>query len=256
MINEKEIVKLYTDNNKSTYDLAKMFSTYPNKIRRILVKYGVQMKTKSEAQKNALSSGKSKLPTEGKRRTKEERLKISSGLQKRWQNMDKETYEAHVSRAKQRWINMSQEEKNNMTQAAIKAIQIAGKEGSKLEKFLRDEFVRNGLNVQVHTKNIIPNENLEIDLYFPNIKTIIEIDGPSHFLPIWGEEKLQKQIKSDSHKTGLILSKGFAIIRVKHLSDSLSLNDRENLKNRLIDMLKVIKNKFPKKSERYIEIEA
>ena len=80
---------------------------------------------------------------------------------------------------------MSQEEKNNMTQAAIKAIQIAGKEGSKLEKFLRDEFVRNGLNVQVHTKNIIPNENLEIDLYFPNIKTIIEIDGPSHFLPIW-----------------------------------------------------------------------
>ena len=92
MINEKEIVKLYTDNNKSTYDLAKMFSTYPNKIRRILVKHGVQMKTKSEAQKNALSSGKSKLPTEGKRRTKEERLKISSGLQKRWQNMDKETY--------------------------------------------------------------------------------------------------------------------------------------------------------------------
>ena len=105
----------------------------------IYLSHSVQMKTKSEAQKNALSSGKSKLPTEGKRRTKEERLKISSGLQKRWQNMDKETYDAHVNRAKQRWINMSQEEKDNMTQSAIKAIQIAGKEGSKLEKFLRDE---------------------------------------------------------------------------------------------------------------------
>ena len=256
MINEKEIVKLFTDKNKSTYDLAKMYSTYPNKIRRILVKHGVQLKTKSEAQKNALVSGKSKLPTEGKHRTKEERLKISSGLQKRWQNIDKETYEAHVNRAKLRWVNMSQEEKNNMTQAAIKAIQIAGKEGSKLEKFLRNEFMKNGFNVQVHTKNIIPNENLEIDLYFPNLKTIIEIDGPSHFLPIWGEEKLQKQIKSDSHKTGLILGKGFAIIRVKHLSDSLSLSNREKLKDRLIQMLRDIQTKFPKKSQRYIEIEA
>ena len=109
MINEKEIVKLYTDNNKSTYDLAKMYSNTLIKLG-VYLSSTVQMKTKSEAQKNALSSGKSKLPTEGKRRTKEERLKISSGLQKRWQNMDKETYDAHVNRAKQRWINMSQEE--------------------------------------------------------------------------------------------------------------------------------------------------
>ena len=50
-MNEKEIVSQYTDNNKSTYDLANMYNTYPNKIRRILVKHGVQLKTKSEAQK-------------------------------------------------------------------------------------------------------------------------------------------------------------------------------------------------------------
>jgi very-short-patch-repair endonuclease len=92
-------------------------------------------------------------------------------------------------------------------------------------------------------------------MYFPEVKAIIEIDGPSHFLPIWGEEKLKKQIKADADKTGLILSRGLAIIRVKNLSDSLSLASQENLKTRLINILDSMKNNFPKESERYIEIE-
>ena len=35
--------------------IAEMFETYPNKIRRILQKHGVKILNKSEAQKNALS---------------------------------------------------------------------------------------------------------------------------------------------------------------------------------------------------------
>jgi very-short-patch-repair endonuclease len=255
-MNEKEIVKQYIDNNKSTYDLANMYNTYPNKIRRILVKHGIQLKTKSQAQKNALSNGKSQLPTQGKTRTKEERLKISSSLKKRWDNIDKEAYDEHVKRAKKRWSDMPEQEKKNMSQAAMKAIRTAGKEGSKLEKFLREEISREGYTIETHKKNLIPNENLEIDMYFPEMKTIIEIDGPSHFMPIWGEEKLQKQIKADAHKTGLILSKGFIIIRVKNLADALCLSSRESLKNNLVTMLKSIESKFPTKSKRYIEIEA
>jgi very-short-patch-repair endonuclease len=92
-------------------------------------------------------------------------------------------------------------------------------------------------------------------MYFPEFKAIIEIDGPSHFLPIWGEEKLQKQMKADQNKTGLILSKGFIIIRVKNLSDSLSLIKQEELKNTILSILDSIKGKYPEKSKRYIEIE-
>jgi len=84
---------------------------------------------------------------------------------------------------------------------------------------------------------------------------VLEVDGPSHFLPIWGDEKLKKQIKADSHKTGLILSKGYAIIRVRHASDTLSLGSKEELKNKLVDQLNSIKKKFPKQSMRYIEID-
>jgi very-short-patch-repair endonuclease len=93
-----------------------------------------------------------------------------------------------------------------MAEAATESIRKAGKEGSKLENFLLRKITDAGFKVDFHKKNLIPNEKLEIDLYVPECKTIIEIDGPSHFLPVWGDEKLQKQIKADLQKSGLILS--------------------------------------------------
>ena len=246
---------MYVNNNMSTYEIAKEVGTYPNKIRRVLIKNKVEIKGKSEAQKNAIKKGVAKIPTKGKPRSNEEKIKISSSLKRYWKEMPEEKYEDYVSRAKKRWLEISEEDKRNMQRLAIKAIQKAGKEGSKLEKFLYEEFVAAGFKVKVHQKHIIPNENLEVDMYFPEEKCIIEIDGPSHFLPIWGEEKLMKQMKADSNKTGLILSRGFAIIRVKHMSDSLPLSDKEELKNKLVDIVSQIKNKFPPKSRRYIELE-
>jgi hypothetical protein len=74
-------------------------------------------------------------------------------------------------------------------------------------------------------------------------------------LPIWGEEKLNKQIKADEHKTGLILGKGLAIIRVKNLSDNVSLAEQEKLKNNIIDILNKINTRFPDKSHRLIELQ-
>lgn len=246
---------MYCEDQLSTYQIAKKLNTYPNKIRRILIKNNIQLKDKSEAQKNALSNGNSVIPTQGKKRTHAEKLKISKALKDRWSKIDESKYNKIVENAKCRWNGMSEQEKNNINQLAIKAIQRAGKEGSKLEKFIKHELSLAGFHVEIHKKNLIPNQNLEIDIYIPQLKTVIEIDGPSHFFPIWGEEKLQKQIKADQNKTGLILSKGFAIIRVKHMSDSICLIDRHKLKDKLIDMLHEFEGKFPSKSKRYIEIE-
>lgn len=254
-MNEEKIVKMYTEESKSTYEVAKMFQTYPNKIRRILIKHGVELKNKSEAQKNALQNGVARIPTKGKKRTKEERLKISQSQKNHWEKIDQKTYDKYVRNAKKRWSKLTDVQKNEMRRLAIQAIRIAGKEGSKLEKFLKSEFTRLGFVVETHKKNLLPNESLEIDLYLPKAKAIIEIDGPSHFIPIWGEEKLRKQIKADANKTGLILSKGFVIIRVKNLLDSIPLATQENLKNRLVSIIEKIQKKFPKKSDRYIEIE-
>ena len=91
-------------------------------------------------------------------------------------------------------------------------------------------------------------------MYLPELSTIIEVDGPSHFLPIWGEEKLAKQIKADEQKNGIILSKGFVILRIKNTSDFVSLRAKEDLANEVNAVLERIEKRFPKKSERFIEI--
>lgn len=251
----QKIVKMYVEQNKSTYEIAEQLKTYPNKIRRVLLKSGIDLKSKSEAQKNAIDRGVAIHPTSGKERSKQEKLNISSGLQRYWDNMSDDLYELKIKQAKERWQNMPEIDKVSMQEAAIKSIQIAGKEGSKLEKFIYSELINSQYEVEFHKKTLLQNQNLEIDMYLPTLKTIIEIDGPSHFLPIWGEEKLQKQIKADFDKTGLILSKGMVIIRVKNLSDSISLANKEKLRLDILKHLSKIESAFPPKSERFIEIE-
>ena len=63
---EQQIIQLYQEENLSTHHIADKFSTYPNKIRRILKKHGVQLRGKGEAQKIALEQGRTEHPTKGK----------------------------------------------------------------------------------------------------------------------------------------------------------------------------------------------
>ena len=183
---EQSIIDLYEKEGMSTYQIAEHLSTYPNKIRRTLKKHGIELKTRSEAQKNALSNGRAKHPTVGRKRTTEERLKISSSVCDYWESMSEDDYKERCNQAFVRWHSMPEEQREHICSLAIQAIQKAGKEGSKMEKFVLSQLESEGYVVEFHKKSLIPNENLEIDLYIPELKTIIEVDGPSHFLPIWG----------------------------------------------------------------------
>jgi hypothetical protein len=64
-MNEHDIMMEYSTDNVSITALAKKHNTYENKIRRILLKNGVKLRDKSEAQKLALSSGRHSHPTKG-----------------------------------------------------------------------------------------------------------------------------------------------------------------------------------------------
>tara|TARA_R100001163_G_C5066396_1_gene204787 strand:+ start:1431 stop:2198 length:768 start_codon:yes stop_codon:yes gene_type:complete len=253
-MNEQKIISLYTKEDKSTYEIAEQFDTYPNKIRRILTKHGVSLKSHSQAQKSALKKGRAVHPTSGRKRTKEERLKISTSVHNYWENMDDSEREKRIEDARERWNSMPESKRAEICSAAIEAIQAAAVEGSKLEKFILETLQKSGRRVEFHKKGLIPTQNFEIDMYLPELSTIIEVDGPSHFLPIWGEEKLAKQIKADEQKNGIILSKGFVILRIKNTSDFVSLRAKEDLANEVNAVLERIEKRFPKKSERFIEI--
>ena len=81
--------------------------------------------------------------------------------------------------------------------------------GSKLEHFLLFELGKRNIKVEFHKEHWLQNHNLQVDLYLPEYSAAIEVDGPSHFKPVWGQDNLNRNIKSDQQKTGLILCESF-----------------------------------------------
>lgn len=248
------ITELYIKNELSFADIASRCGTYSNKIRRDAIKFKISIRDKSQAQKNALNSGKHKHPTKGKNRTDSERAKIGRSVMTRWQNLSESEIDAIKQKAKQNWDSLSEDEKMNMKQSAQLAVRQSSKTGSKLEKYLLDKLLKDGWKVDFHKEQMLLNTKLQIDLFLPTINTAIEVDGPSHFLPVWGEDSLQKNIKYDNKKNGLILGKGLALVRIKQLRD-FSPSRADLIYDRLAAALKNIQDKFPDPSNRSITIE-
>lgn len=251
--NGKEILELYRG-GMSTYQVAEEMGTYPTKIRRALIYMGEELRDYSKAQSNAISTGRHQHPTKGKSFSDSHKVNMSRSLCDYWETMPEEEKERRCQQSKDRWDAMTDAEKAALQEAANKGIRTASKEGSKTERFLFEELNTRGYAPRFHVTDMLKNENLEVDILIPGLKVAIEVDGPSHFLPIWGDEKLKKQIDSDTQKQGLLLKEGFIIIRIKNLLDKPSLAAQTDLITNVVNALEKIKKSRPKR-KKFIEIE-
>ena len=250
------IIDQYTNHKKSTYEIAQELKTYPNKIRRALNTLGVELRDKSKAQTVAIQSGRHEHPTKGKKRTEAEKVAISNGMATYWDEMEESERERRSKISKKQWQEMSEEEKANLRKLAAEAVRKASKEGSKIEKFIYEGLTKAGYDVIFHKRGLVANDKLEVDLFVPSLKTAIEIDGPAHFLPIWGQENLERHIRADAQKAGLLINRGFVVLRVKNIIRNLSQkNMRETLVG-VVEQLEKIEKKFPTATKRLIEIES
>lgn len=248
---ELQYKKEYVDEKKSIPEIAEKYNTYPNKVRRALLKLGVTIRSKSEAQKLALESGNAVHPTEGKKRPESTKVKISNKIAKSWESMTTRELTARKKKMKKLWDKKSDKDKENMQKLAAKAVAQAGREGSKIEKYLKIGLEKTGLNVIFHKEGLIQNTELQLDLFIPDYKIVIEIDGPSHFFPIWGQEKLDKKIASDKEKNGLLLAAGYSVIRVKYLVKTLTEKKKRDTLTQILEIIKLNKNR----KSFYIEVE-
>ena len=250
------IIEQYTNEKRSTYEIAQDLKTYPNKIRRTLNTLGVPLRDKSMAQTVAIESGRHEHPTKGKKRTESEKVAISNGMATYWENMEGDERERRSVLSKNQWAEMSEEARANLRKLAAEAVRRASKEGSKIEKFIHRGLTNAGYDVIFHKRGLVANDRLEVDIFVPSLKTAIEIDGPAHFLPIWGQENLERHIRSDAQKAGLLINRGFVILRVKNIIRNLSQkNMRETLAS-VVEQLVKIENDFPPITKRLIEIES
>lgn len=213
------IKKLYIDQGLSFALIAEQLNTYANKIRRDAIKWNIAIRDKSTAQINALKSGAHKHPTKGTQRSDTTKHKIGKSVMKAWDDLDESTLQKRKKKAKQLWNQLSDDEKQNRLQLANKAVRDSSKTGSKLEHFLLKNLLADGYRVEFHKEQLLSNTKLQIDLFLPTINIAIEVDGPSHFLPVWGTDTLAKNQKYDQKKTGLILGKGLNLIRIKQTHD-------------------------------------
>lgn len=254
-LNKEFLLRAYLEDKESTHSIADKLNTYPNKVVRALKSLGVTLRDKSEAQRTSLESGRQEHPTKGKQRSEDVKAKISDSVHKYWKELTDEEREERSLVAKEQWDKMSEAEKDNLRRLAAEAVRDAAKNGSKMEVFLKDELANRGYEVIFHKKGLIVNQDLEIDLYLPTVNVAIEIDGPAHFFPIWGEANLKKHISADARKAGLLLNEGVCLIRVKHLSKTFTNKNRRDVLEALVNLISKIEAKFPPKNKRYFELE-
>lgn len=220
--NREFFVLEYEQKQRSFADIAHEFNTYPNAVRRRALKLGIVPRDKSEAQSSALKSGRHNHPTKGKVRPDNVKIAISEGVSKSWENLPDEKRLERVEQGRKQWEALTPDQRSNIQKQAITAVRKASKEGSKLEKFIAEYLKNAGYLIEFHKKNILSNEKLEVDIFLPSNNIAIEVDGPSHFMEIWGNNSLNKVQKADNEKNGLLLLYDINVIRIKQIRRNLS----------------------------------
>jgi hypothetical protein len=89
---------------------------------------------------------------------------------------------------------------------------------SKLENFLQKNL--KGFDFKYNDRDVC--DGLELDIYIPDLKLAIEINGIFHYKPIFGNEKLNKTIIKDKMKKDLCKLKGISFYIIKDTSHNFS----------------------------------
>lgn len=247
------LVYHYCNQQLSLKVIADAIGKYPNFVRREMKRLGIERRNRSQAQTVALKTGRHTHPTEGTTRPEDVKLKIGKSAKNRWENLSDEEKEEISERAKKQWEDMSEQEKEAFHRAAGDAIRRAAKYGSKLEKYLFNKLIHAGYKAEFHKEHVLRNESLQVDIWLPELNVAIEVDGPSHLKPIWGEKTLSRNKRADEAKTGLLLGRGLVILRVQQ-TRSLSTSYQHELFTKVAQKLEQIKKKFPPRGHRHIII--
>lgn len=238
-VKKKALETLNREHCLSIREIAKLIGASSSTLQRQFVRLGIVCLSKSEIQKHLLESGKLEHPTRGKETSQETKDKISDAIAEAWKTSEK-MQTAISEAAKEQWANMKPAEKAERLAKASDGIREAAKNGSKLQNFLKDGLKDNGFTSLKDKVAVLPNQKLEFDIFIPEIRTIVEVDGPSHFRPIWGNDVFQKNLGRDNQKAGLALNSKFYFIRVKQ-TKNFSHRYGSKLLILLIDLLKRIK---------------
>jgi len=223
-INEQDVRRLYYDQGLSMRKVAIKLKVPLATLSRYMKKHGITSRDKGQAQKNFLKTHDHQM--KGRRHTEETKKKISHGLGEFWDNLTEEeerTLKLEIGSAwKRKWAAMSEQERRTMMEGLASKAKSAQGNGSRLERYIAQELRNRGYVIEERSTHYTPGKSFEVDLALPTERIAIEVDGPTHFLPIWGEEKLIEQQARDERKDQLLISTGYSVLRIRDNNGALS----------------------------------
>ena len=230
----------YEVNGRSTGSIGKEHGVYSNTVRRALIKLGIKLRTKSQAQRNFLD--KNGHPMTGIARSEDTKRRISEGIQGHFDTLTEEQMDARKTaqseRASLKWENMTDlERKKNIEKMHRANREMSGK-GSKNENLVAGLLGNAGYKTVQRSTDYSPRKQFEIDIAIPKYSIAIEWDGAAHFEPIYGESNLQRVVAKDARKERALTEFGWTVIRCRDHSTAHSLAFCRRAVNQIIEIIK------------------
>jgi len=120
-----------------------------------------------------------------------------------------------------------------------------GTRRSKLEIYLEDQIKKNYPHLELicNQKTVIESE---LDFYFPELRFAIELNGITHYEPIFGEDKFEKIKNNDQRKIIACYEKDIELAIIDSSSCSY-LNETAKIKYKTLvfNLLEKVKNRKP-----------
>lgn len=246
------LLEEYVVRERSTYDIAQERFTYANKVRRALLHHGFALRDKSAAQLAATRARRHDHPTKGRPRSAEERHAISQGLSRAWQALPEERRRERVEAGRRRMQAMPEEERRRLLALANEGLRRAAAEGSRLERAIVKRLRAKG---REPIRSACIDGRTQVDILLSRERVAIAVDGPSHHLPVWGEDQLARTAEADAAQTRELLAAGYLVVRVKCLAETPSPSQRRAAVTRLLEIVRSAEAEFPPPESRLVELE-
>ena len=116
-----------------------------------------------------------------------------------------------------------------------------GTRRAKLEVFLEEQIKEHYPELELHCNQKTAIES-ELDFYFPKLRFAIELNGITHYEPIYGNDKFEKIQNNDERKVIACYEKGIELAIIDTSSCSyLSANNKEKYKNLVFGLIERVK---------------
>lgn len=240
---------------KTLNEVARELGVFPMQMARLAKKLEIPID-----RNRAISIGLTKTPnhpTRGRERTEEERLKMSQSHVLYEMRIPEKEKQQRVKRGKELWSKLTPEEREAKLKKRDDGLQKAAKEGSKLELYICKQLDREYYIFEKHKKHQIPNMGwaIHFDIYIPDLRTIIEVNGPSHYFSVFGKNKLIDAQRYDQRKYAGLLGGGYIIIEVVNIEGKLNLTQMQDIWEQIHEWLMKISTTTLHYHEKHIKIQ-